>query len=340
LYLKKFNRGFRMRAELTDAFCRSAKPKKGKFQTDYFDEKTKGLCLRVTNRSKSWGLMFTNAAGKRQRKTLGFYPAMTLTQARTVALMGAQLGVEVADSQDPTIATAFTTFLDSKARKTRDEVQRRFDKNALPLIGAVPVSQFHRVHANLVIDSVKRRGTLVEALRVGEDLRAFGRFCLAHGWRDSDPLAAIKLPAKPAPRERYLSEEEIKTLWHGVETLRPDYAAIVRLCLVTGQRRSEVALMEKAELDLAARTWVIPASRSKNGKSHLVPLNDLACEIIEAALVKAGDSGLLFPTSGMLNTSPARSTASNAASRPGGGCTTCAGPRSLICKKRALRRSS
>src|SRR5262245_39586753 len=176
-----------MRAALTDAVCRNAKPKDGKFQTDYFDEKTKGLCLRVTARSKSWGLMFTNAAGKRQRKTVGFYPAITLTQARTAALMGAHLGVDVADSQDPTIATAFTTFVDSKARKTRDEVKRRFDKNTLPLIGAVRVSQFHRVHANLVIDAVKGRGRLVEALRVGEDLRAFGHFCLAQGWRDSDP---------------------------------------------------------------------------------------------------------------------------------------------------------
>ena len=111
-----------MRAALTDAFCRNAKPKDGKFQTDYFDEACKGLCLRVTERSKSWGSMFTNAAGKRQRKTLGYYPAMTLNQARTAGLMGAQLGVEVADNEDPTIAAASGKFLDSKARKTRDEL--------------------------------------------------------------------------------------------------------------------------------------------------------------------------------------------------------------------------
>ena len=77
--------------------------------------------------------------------------------------------------------------------------------------------------------------------------------------------------------------------------LRADYSAIVRLCFATAQRRGEVAGMARAELDLTARTWTLPGERTKNGQRHVVPLSDLAIELIEEALATAGNSSLVFP---------------------------------------------
>jgi integrase len=60
-------------------------------------------------------------------------------------------------------------------------------------------------------------------------------------------------------------------------------AIAVALCAVTLQRRAEVAGLDLDELDLAARTWTIPASRTKNGRAHVVPLSDEAMVLIDEA---------------------------------------------------------
>jgi hypothetical protein len=70
---------------LTDRFCQHAKAADGEPQTDYFDEKTRGLALRVTDKgSKTWTWLFT-LGGKRVRMTFGTYPATSLGAARTEA---------------------------------------------------------------------------------------------------------------------------------------------------------------------------------------------------------------------------------------------------------------
>ena len=73
------------RRTLTDRFCAHAKAREGDVQTDYFDEQTPGLALRVGRSGlKSWTYHFT-WAGKRARMTFGSYPAISLVSARTRA---------------------------------------------------------------------------------------------------------------------------------------------------------------------------------------------------------------------------------------------------------------
>ncbi|MFZ1207555.1 MAG: tyrosine-type recombinase/integrase [Pseudolabrys sp.] len=64
---------------------------------------------------------------------------------------------------------------------------------------------------------------------------------------------------------------------------------IVKLCLITAQRIGEVAGMVPAELDLKAREWRLPGSRIKNANAHVVPLSDLALEIIKEAAADGGE---------------------------------------------------
>ena len=74
------------RVRLTDRFVANAKPTEGK-RTDYFDEVTKGLTLRVSDNGGTWTYHFTSPRdGKRARLTLGTYPAISLSAARGAAL--------------------------------------------------------------------------------------------------------------------------------------------------------------------------------------------------------------------------------------------------------------
>ena len=78
----------------------------------------------------------------------------------------------------------------------------------------------------------------------------------------------------------------------------------IRLCLLTGQRRSEVIGIALSELSLTgAAVWTIPATRSKNGLPHRVPLAPMALLEVRRALAdateaagKGGKPKFLFPS--------------------------------------------
>ena len=74
------------RRQLTDRFCLNAKVREDEIQTDYFDEQTPGLALRVSRSGlKSWTYLYTGGDKKRKRLTFGSYPATSLGAARAKA---------------------------------------------------------------------------------------------------------------------------------------------------------------------------------------------------------------------------------------------------------------
>jgi integrase len=76
---------------------------------------------------------------------------------------------------------------------------------------------------------------------------------------------------------------------------KPCHRAIVKLCLLTGQRVGEVAGLARSELDMKAGVWTIPAARSKNKTAHSVPLSGAALAVIKEHLL---DEEKLFPDAG------------------------------------------
>jgi integrase len=70
-----------------------------------------------------------------------------------------------------------------------------------------------------------------------------------------------------------LSDAELIKVIHTARTMSGPYGAIVEFLALTGQRREEVAQAHWDEFDLEQRTWTIPKTRSKNGKSHIVHLS-------------------------------------------------------------------
>lgn len=299
------------RVQLTDRFVAAAKPLAGG-QTDYFDAATKGLALRVGPRGKAWTFHYTSPRdGKRARAPVGTYPATSLATARTKAI---EAKGQVEDGLDPrdvlaaeaagamTVAGLIESYLSKHVRpnlRSTSAIERRLNKNVVPVIGGVRVAELHRRDINRVLDPILARGRQIEAGRVFEDTRAMFRWALARGDLDHSPVEGMRKPNGSPPRERVLSDDEIRALWHGLpKALKRSKSCqrIVKLCLVTAQRVGEVAGMRRDELDLDARTWNLPGSRTKNGHPHTVPLSELAVGIIDEALADAGDGAVfVFP---------------------------------------------
>lgn len=106
------------------------------------------------------------------------------------------------------------------------------------------------------------------------------------------PCDRVKMVAKEAPRDRWLTEPELRVLWNGIQSLRrpmredleptlPLPWAVLLMMLLTGQRKAEVIGMTWREVDLAGAWWTIPAARAKNGLEHRVPLSPAARELLE-----------------------------------------------------------
>ena len=93
-------------------------------------------------------------------------------------------------------------------------------------------------------------------------------------------VRATECGFRAKPRDRVLTDDEIRLLWHGLSETRADMASVLRLCLVTGQRLGEICGLRRSELDLDRQVWNIPGSRTKNGHAHSVSLTELAIDLI------------------------------------------------------------
>lgn len=112
----------------------------------------------------------------------------------------------------------------------------------------------------------------------------------------TDRLKPAQLGLIFKPRSRVLSDDEIRALWAASEQMGYPFGDFIKVLLLTGARRGEIAGARWDEIDLEAKTWTIPAGRAKSGNPHVVPITaDLAALLATLPRFKSGDH--LFSTS-------------------------------------------
>jgi integrase len=112
-------------------------------------------------------------------------------------------------------------------------------------------------------------------------IRRLYAWALRHDLATGNPADHIETTTAPA-RERVLSLDELARIWRAAETLDPLYGDTVKLLIITGQRRAEVAGMAWSEIDLARALWTLPAARTKARRQHVLPLPPLAVALLQA----------------------------------------------------------
>jgi integrase len=135
----------------------------------------------------------------------------------------------------------------------------------------------------------------VAANRARAALSSLYAWAIAEGLSDTNPVVGTRKAADERPRERVLSDEELSLIWCHVGG--GDYGDIIRLLILTGQRREEIAAMLWSELDIEKSLWRIGGDRTKNGLPHDVPLSVEAMRILDRR-TKQNDRDLIFGTRG------------------------------------------
>lgn len=276
-------------------------------QTDHFDGSHPGLALRISyGGRKSWTYHY-RLYGKQRRLTLGTYPAMTLSEARDAwraAWQAKERGEDpAAEKQEAkrkepdTVEAVGRNFIERYCRprnRTADEVARMFEIYVYPSIGAKPVEAVTRRDILRLLDKAEENGATVRANRVLSNLRRFFNWCLERGLIEASPVTNIKPPAKETPRERVLSDDELRAFLSACEALGDPFGRVMLLLLLTGQRRDEVAAARWSEFDMSSNTWTLPGERVKNGRAHVLPLSGQVRTIIDG-ITKEKGAVFLFP---------------------------------------------
>jgi len=122
-----------------------------------------------------------------------------------------------------------------------------------------------------------------------------GLFGWAKGKRlvASNPCAGLERPAEERARDRVLDDKELRKVWVAADELGHPWAGIVKLLILTGQRRNEIAGLRWSEVDHEELALHLPAARTKNARAHDVPLSASALAII-AGLPHLVDADLVF----------------------------------------------
>ena len=174
----------------------------------------------------------------------------------------------------------------SKARpKTEAERERYLRRDWLALHGR-PLAQITRreiaAHLLRLREEKAPRGA-VAVNRARSALSGCFTWAIKHGLAEHNPVEATEVVAERA-RERVLTLDELRALWRAADGdgLSAPYCGVLRLLLLTGQRRAEVGSMLWSEVDLDGALWRLPGSRTKNGRPHEVPLSGPAVDLLLA----------------------------------------------------------
>ena len=123
--------------------------------------------------------------------------------------------------------------------------------------------------------------------RVRSSLSAFFNFAIREGLIEINPVAGTGKADEIGSRDRVLSQTELTAV---LSALTDDqFSDIIRLLILTGQRRDEIGGLRWSEVDLDRGLIVLPPARTKNKRLHELPLSWQARAILERQAQRDGD---------------------------------------------------
>ena len=243
---------------------------------------------------KSWAVRYRHG-GRSRKHTIGPYPLFDLKAAREAgskALRAAAEGRDPAGEkqarpvQRDSVEDVVAQFIEKHVRrnyrpKPLAEAERLLRVHVLAAWRGRAIGDIARRDVRDMLDRIVEAGTPIAANRLHGITRKLFAWAVEHEVIPISPMAGLKAPAAEKSRDRILTDDELRRVWNAAGEINDSiYGAMVKVLILSGQRRGEVAGMERAELDLEGRLWSLPAARTKNARAHDVALSPQAIAII------------------------------------------------------------
>ena len=291
--------------KLTTAAVARLVPPEGKDEAFVWDDDLPAFGLRLRASGKRTWVVQYRLGTKQRRVSFGTPATHNAEEARRTArelLAKVRLGQDPQAERRKARAEAGLTFKSAIDRyiaehvvrrqrpRSQAETRRHLEKHARPL-HELPLAQVDRRLISDLVGRLVQTSGPIAANRVQSSLAALFGWALRQGLTETNPTLGAVRPALERSRERVLSLIELAEVWRVCGT--DDFGRIVRLLILTGQRREEVAGLRWGEIDLDKAVWSLPGTRTKNGRPHDIPLSGLALATIRAVPRRAGRD-LLF----------------------------------------------
>ena len=303
-----------MKTLITDRTLRGLKPAPAGKRTVVWDTAVPGLCVRVTDKGAASFNVMRRVKGEATpvRRMLGIawavpfpagqplpYPLITAREDARVMVLEMSRGVdpkvrEATQKRDQATkrANSFTTvaedFIKRHVRQLRSgaQVEAVIRRELIARWGERPIIEISRRDVAELVEAIAESGRPYAAHRTFAYASKLFNWAMARHLYgiEASPCTGIKtseLAGKKEPRQRVLTDAEIRVLWKATQGMSYPAAPFVQLLLLTGQRLREVAKMGWNEVDLDKALWTIPPERMKGDAAHEVPLSPAAIAILK-----------------------------------------------------------
>jgi integrase len=249
-----------------------------------------GLYLRVRASGSRTFIIQWRQGQFQRRATIGKVGVLSLDEARKAARK-ALVGID--EGNDPLAVRAksradgkliFETvareYLDFRAKDMKpgslDQCQRHLLKYFKSL-HRLAIGKIDRATIAVELRAIAKKSGPVQADRARSTVSAMIGWCVGEGILEANPVVGTNKQSKAKSRDRVLTDNELVAVWTAAPA--SDFGRIVKLLMLTGQRRDEIAALRRTEIvdDVLA----LPAERTKNSRPHDVPLSPQALAVLD-----------------------------------------------------------
>ena len=269
---------------LTDITIRSFNaPDKG--QITYWDDKLSGFGCRVSQGGQKTFVVMYGSREARRRKVVGKYPVVNLKAARDKAkkvLASIALGIF---DEKPIKAISFTDarrqFLELSSQRNKPRTTKDYERLLTRHFKFKGKKLFEITRADIQKSLAKLIHTPSEHHHAYVAVRVFFNWAYRKELIETNPADRLQKPKRTQSRERVLDERELAQVLTTALTHEWPYGAIVALCILTGMRRGEVAMLQWDWIDETTQTITLPAEQVKNSRTHTFPYGELTKQLFE-----------------------------------------------------------
>jgi integrase len=292
------------RKTLTDNMVGKLKP--GPKRVTLPDPEMRGHYIRITpNGAKSYVAVAREAAGKRRQvwATIGSADHFPIDEARERAreaikrIKEGKTPFEPLPAKPDSFGEVAESYLKRhvKARRLRSqaEIARILERYILPAWRDREFTDIRRGDVTTLLDLVQDANGPRQADYVLAVIRGIMNWYASRTDDYQPPLARGmgRVDAKNRKRARVLDDDELRAVWKAAEN-SGTFGAIIRLALLTAQRREKIASMEWCHVTVDG-VWEIPAKEREKGSGGVLVLPDAALQVIQAQM-RVGDNPYVF----------------------------------------------
>ncbi len=267
----------------------------------YLVNEGNGFCLRISPQgTKTWFYRY-KFNGKEKWLTIGHFPSMGVAEARkrfneywemrSSGQDPEQIALEQQIQKTNTVQTLITEWYKHyilKHRKQPQQIKQQIDADIIPLLGKLELNKLQTRDITRALDTIVKRGAPMHANKVLSTLKQVFNYALNRGELVANPAASLRardVGGVEKPKERYLTLDELKTLWLFLESdqhgLSLSITQAIKIIILTGVRTAEIRLATWSEFDFDQSLWIIPPAHTKTAMPMKIHLTSQVKSILQ-----------------------------------------------------------